>query len=289
MTFSINTNVGAQIALQSLGVTSSQLAATEKQISTGYRVADATDDGAAYAVAQGVRATVGALTSANQQLGNVNGLLTTTLTGLNSASNTINDLNAVLVKLSDGNTQGSQRTQYQAQYNTDISELKTQLNGANYNGKTLIGNVGGAPAGVTFGRTAVVQDQIGTTYGIATFSGNSLYTSLNVTTFTSTAASSRPRRPTASAPISGSRPSVDRRRMPSCSSPSPSSRAEAIMPSETCPYVVRAEIGNGPGKIEPGSVTTTLSPTKKLSAPQTIPRTSGPPSAAVSPSAATRT
>ncbi|HEY5299425.1 MAG TPA: flagellin [Acetobacteraceae bacterium] len=188
MTFSINTNVGAQIALQSLGVTSSQLAATEKQISTGYRVADATDDGAAYAVAQGVRATVGALTSANQQLGNVNGLLTTTLTGLNSASNTINDLNAVLVKLSDGNTQGSQRTQYQAQYNTDISELKTQLNGANYNGKTLIGNVGGAPAGVTFGRTAVVQDQIGTTYGIATFSGNSLYTSLNVTTFTSTAA-----------------------------------------------------------------------------------------------------
>lgn len=188
MTFSINTNVGAQIALQSLGVTSSQLAATEKQISTGYRVADATDDGAAYAVAQGVRATVGALTSANQQLGNVNGLLTTTLTGLNSASNTINDLNAVLVKLSDGNTQGSQRTQYQAQYNTDISELKTQLNGANYNGKTLIGNVGGAPSGVTFGRTAVVQDQIGTTYGIATFSGNSLYTSLNVTTFTSTAA-----------------------------------------------------------------------------------------------------
>ncbi len=107
------------IALQSLSVTSSQLAATEKQISTGYRVADATDDGAAYAVAQGVRATVGALTSANQQLGNVNGLLTTTLTGLNSASNTINDLNAVLVKLADGNTQGSQRTQYQAQYNTD--------------------------------------------------------------------------------------------------------------------------------------------------------------------------
>jgi len=45
---SVNTNVGAQIALQSLNITSSQLAATEKQISTGYRVADATDDGAAY-------------------------------------------------------------------------------------------------------------------------------------------------------------------------------------------------------------------------------------------------
>ncbi len=39
---------------------------------------------------------------------------------------------------------------------------------------------------MTFGRTAVVQDQIGTTYGIATFSGNTLYTSLNVASFTST-------------------------------------------------------------------------------------------------------
>jgi flagellin len=190
MTFSVNTNVGAQIALQSLNVTSSQLSATEKQISTGYRVADATDDGAAYAVAQRVRSDVGALTSANQQLGNVNGLLTTTLAGLNGASNTLNALNAVVVKLADGNTQGSQRTDYQAQYTTDLAELKSQLNGASYNGKTLIGNVGGSPTGVTFGRTAVVQDQLGTTYGIATFSGNTLYTSLNVTTFTSTHAQS---------------------------------------------------------------------------------------------------
>ena len=40
---SVNTNIGAIIALKSLNVTSSQLAAVQKQISTGYRVADATD------------------------------------------------------------------------------------------------------------------------------------------------------------------------------------------------------------------------------------------------------
>ena len=49
---SVNTNVGAMIALESLNQTNQQLNATQKQISTGYRVADATDDGAAYAVAQ---------------------------------------------------------------------------------------------------------------------------------------------------------------------------------------------------------------------------------------------
>jgi flagellin len=183
---SVNTNAGALIALQSLNITSSQLAAAQKQISTGYRVADATDDGAAYAVAQRVRSDVGALTSANQQLGNVQGLLSTTLTGLNDASNTLNSLNAVVVKLADGNTQGSQRTQYQTQYTSLVSQIKNFLNGANYNGKTLIGNVGGAPTGVTFGNTTVVQDQLGSTFGITTFGGNTLYSSLNVTTFTST-------------------------------------------------------------------------------------------------------
>jgi flagellin len=183
---SVNTNAGALIALQSLNITSSQLAAAQKQISTGYRVADATDDGAAYAVAQRVRSDVGALTSANQQLGNVQGLLSTTLTGLNDASNTLNSLNAVVVKLADGNTQGSQRTQYQTQYTSLVSQIKNFLNGANYNGKTLIGNVGGAPTGVTCGNTTVVQDQLGSTFGITTFGGNTLYSSLNVTTFTST-------------------------------------------------------------------------------------------------------
>lgn len=173
---SVNTNAGAIIALQSLNITSSQLAATQKQISTGYRVADATDDGAAYAVAQRVRSDVGALTSANQQLGNVQGLLSTTLAGLNHASDTLNALNEVVVKLADGNTQGSQRSQYQAQYNTLVSQIKNYFNGATYNGKTLIGNVGQTTG---YGSTAVVQDQIRTTYGIAAFSANAVYTALH--------------------------------------------------------------------------------------------------------------
>ncbi len=37
---SVNTNMGAMVALQSLETTQSQLASTQKQISTGYRVAD---------------------------------------------------------------------------------------------------------------------------------------------------------------------------------------------------------------------------------------------------------
>lgn len=190
MNFSINTNVGAQIALESLSLTNAQLSATQKQISTGFRVADATDDGAAYAVAQRVRSDVGALTSANQQLGYAQGLLDATNTGLQKASDDLNSLKGTLEQLASGTIQGNQRTQYQTTYTSLVAQIKNDLNGASYNGQTLIGNIGSTPSGVTFARIAVVQDQLATTYGLATFSANTFYNSINVNSFTSTHAQS---------------------------------------------------------------------------------------------------
>jgi flagellin len=177
---SVNTNLAASIALQSLNSTTSQLQSVQKQISTGFRVADATDDGAAFAVAQRVRSDVGALTSANQQLGNVKGLLSTTLSGLTDASNKLSDARNVLVKLADSNTQGAQRTQYIQQYQALVSNVKSFLQDAAYNGKTLIGNIGGASG---FGSVAVIRNEAGATYHISTFDGSSFIGSL---TFTST-------------------------------------------------------------------------------------------------------
>jgi flagellin len=178
---SINTNVGASIALESLNSTTSQLASTEKQISTGFRVNDASDDGAAYAVAQRVRSDVGALTTANQQLGEATGLVSTTLTGLNQVSNTVNDARKVLVTLADGSTTGTQRTQYIAQYQSDVANIKSDLQDGSYNGKTLVGNITGSSG--TFASVNVVRNELGATYNIATFSGSALLGSL---TFTST-------------------------------------------------------------------------------------------------------
>lgn len=169
---SVNTNSGAMIALQSLNATNSQLATVQKHISTGYRVADATDDGAAYAIAQGVRSNVGALTSANQQLGNVKGLLSTTNTALTNVSNTMIQMKNLLVKLADGNVQGDARNQNIAAYNSYADSLKNAITDATYNGKTLIGDIGGSSG---FGSVNVVRNEVGSTYGIGTFSGSALY------------------------------------------------------------------------------------------------------------------
>jgi flagellin len=175
---SVNTNVGAMIALESLNRTNTDLAAAQKQVSTGYRVGDATDDGAAYAVAQSIRSTVGALTTANQQLGNVQGLLSTTQSGLNDISNTMASMRDVLVSLSDANVNANQRTQYVAQYQSLLANVKTFVQDANYSGKTLIGNIAGSSG--TFSRVATVRNELGATYGIATYSGSGLYNALTI-------------------------------------------------------------------------------------------------------------
>lgn len=136
---SINTNSGAVVALQSLNKTNAQLDMIQKRVSTGYRVADARDDGGAFAVAQKVRGDMAGVTSANEQLGAAKGLLDTTLSGLNRISDTFASVKAVLVKLADQNVTGALRNSYTEQYNLLRTQIANFVNDSAYNGVTLLG------------------------------------------------------------------------------------------------------------------------------------------------------
>ena len=140
---SVNTNIGAMVALQSLNKTNDDMSVTQKRISTGMRVADAKDDGAAFAVAQSVRADVAALTSANEQLGASQGLLDTTSASLKKVSDTMTNVRTVLTKLAEDGLTTEQRTQYNAQYTALRSQIQSFVNDASYNGKTLLATAPG--------------------------------------------------------------------------------------------------------------------------------------------------
>jgi flagellin len=149
---SVNTNIGAIVALQSLNRTQDNLEATQKRISTGFRVSDAKDDGAAFAVAQTVRSDMAALTSANEQLGGTQGILDTTLSSLNKVSTTMADIKSVLVKLADGTLNTDQRAQYEAQYTSLRTQVQNYITDATYNGRTLLSTdtaVGGGDISTT--------------------------------------------------------------------------------------------------------------------------------------------
>lgn len=157
---SINTNNAAYVALQSLNNTSSALQATQKQISTGYRVADASDDGGAYAVAQKVRSDVGALTSVNQQLGSAKGLVTTALTSLNSISNAVISAKALLVKISDQSINTTQRDQYVTSFTELVKTVANYVDNSTYNGQTLLGAASGPVSGTN---KSVISNESGST------------------------------------------------------------------------------------------------------------------------------
>lgn len=160
---SINTNAGAVVALQSLNRTNAQLDVAQKRVSTGYRVADARDDGGAFAVAQKIRGDIAGVTSANEQLGAAKGLLDTTLSGLNRVSDTMASVRAVLVKLADENVTGSLRTSYEEQYTQLQVQIATFVNDSTYNGVSLLGksNADGVTAAEAGTDVSVIRNETG--------------------------------------------------------------------------------------------------------------------------------
>ena len=185
---SVNTNIGAQVALQSLNLTSTQLQVTQKRISTGYRVADAIDDGGAFAVAQNVRADVGALTTVNQQLGNAKGLVGTTVGSLTSLSNTLTTAKGLLVQISDQSISDNQRNQYIGNYIALVKQVANTVDESAYNGQTLVGAASGAVAGTA---RNVVSSETGATIGLAAEDNSGLANTLATligTTFARTTA-----------------------------------------------------------------------------------------------------
>ncbi len=168
MSFSINTNTGAMIALQALNDTTADLQATQKRISTGYRVADARDDGAAFAVAERVRGDIAANQSANQQLGSAQGLLKVTSTALQNISDRLQQLQGITVKLADSTLTNSQRSQYQAQVKQLANNMLSFIKDASYNGTNILND----PASTL---VSVVNDGTGAYY---TFNGYKAVTNI---------------------------------------------------------------------------------------------------------------
>jgi flagellin len=164
---SVNTNIGSQVALQSLNRTSDQLSVVQKRISTGFRVADAKDDGGAFAVAQSVRADVSGLTAANEQLGGTKGVLETTFAALGKVSESMVKIRETLTRLADGTINDSQRGQYEAQYTALRTQIENFVSDATYNGRTLLSTDTAAGGG----DITAVRNESGGTFTVAAIDG----------------------------------------------------------------------------------------------------------------------
>jgi flagellin len=183
---SINTNSNAFIALESLNDTSAALSATQKAISTGFRVADASDDGASFAIAQKVRSDVSGLTTVTQQLGNAQGLVGVATTALTSVSTDFASAKSLLTDIADSTTSSDQRSQDLTSFQNLVSLVANAVDGAVYNNQTLLGNnVTGTTTTAPTAGFSVVTDENGSSTTIQSQdvvggTDNTSGTSLNV-------------------------------------------------------------------------------------------------------------
>jgi flagellin len=133
---SINTNVAAMTALQTLTQTNKQLTQTQNRISTGYRVADASDNAAYWSIATTMRSDNAALSTVQDALGLGAATVDVAYTGVNSAIKVVDQIKSKLVA---ARQPGVDRGKIQS----EITELQSQLRGiaesASFSGENWLG------------------------------------------------------------------------------------------------------------------------------------------------------
>ena len=95
---SINTNVGAMVALQNLNATNMQLSQTQNRISTGLKVASAKDNGAIWAIAQSQRATSASLDAVKDSLARAQSTVDVAVSAGESVSDLLLQMKAMLLQ-----------------------------------------------------------------------------------------------------------------------------------------------------------------------------------------------
>ena len=149
MSFSINTNVGAFVALQNLSKTSADLATTQNRINTGLAVSSAKDNTAVYAIAQNLRSSVGGLNAVKQSLDRAASALNVTSAATESISDLLVQAREKAVAAADTGLDANSRTSL----NNDYKALQAQITGvakqATFNGTNLIDGSGGSLSAIT--------------------------------------------------------------------------------------------------------------------------------------------
>ncbi|MBI3506912.1 MAG: flagellin [Proteobacteria bacterium] len=134
----MNTNTSALAALASLRKINSDLSVANKQIQTGYRVADAYDDASTFSVAQGLRGNLQAYAAVQASLANGVGVGSVTQAALTGISDIVGNLEAKVTQLADGSISAAQRAIYTVDYNSLTSQITNFISQANYNGTNLL-------------------------------------------------------------------------------------------------------------------------------------------------------
>jgi flagellin len=151
---SVNTNVGAMVALQNLNATQNDLAMTENRINTGMKVASAKDNGAIWAIAQNQRAASGSLNAVKDSLQRSASTVDVAIAGGTAVSDLLLQMKQKALAASDSSLDQASRDAL----NQDFMSLRDQINksvsNATFNGVNMISGTSTGGPGTTIAALA---------------------------------------------------------------------------------------------------------------------------------------
>ncbi len=158
--FSVNTNLGALAALQSLDTTQQALTEAQNEVSTGKRVGAASDNPAIYSISNTINANIAGLSAVSDSLNFGAQIVSTASTGIASIAS---ELQSLQQTVTNSGTSGIDLPTLQAAVTNAISSIDTFAQKATFNGVNLLDPT--VAAGTT-GSATVVQSLDGGVYTI---------------------------------------------------------------------------------------------------------------------------
>lgn len=150
---SIMTNTAAMTALRSLQSTNTALESAQARISTGYRVAEASDNAAYWSIATTMRSDNKALGTVQDALGLGSAKLDVAYTGVNSAIDVVDEIKAKLVAAREP---GVDRTKIQSEIGELQNQLVSMTSSASFSGENWL-SVDSSAAGYTATKNIVAS------------------------------------------------------------------------------------------------------------------------------------
>jgi flagellin len=138
MSFSVNTNAGALVALQNLSVTQNQLGTTQNRINTGLKISSAKDNAAIYGIAQNQRAVSNSLNSVVSSLQRGQSTVDVALSAGNSVSDLLNQMKEKALAAVDVTLDTTSRAALNNEFVSLRNQITTVTSNAVFNGANLI-------------------------------------------------------------------------------------------------------------------------------------------------------
>jgi flagellin len=139
---SVNTNVGAMVALQNLNSTASELATTQSRINTGLKVASAKDNGSIWAIAQNQRATSQSLNAVKESLQRGTSTVDVALAAGESISDLLLQMKEKSLAASDTTLDTNSRVALNDEFKSLRDQITKAVNNAEFNGANMIKSTG---------------------------------------------------------------------------------------------------------------------------------------------------